>query len=591
MFDSRNYSKDTQKAFPLTNKPHPRDAVKTTTSIAILSLAVLAAAVQSAYAAQPATKAAKAAATVQIEPSHLSHDVKVLASDEFEGRGPNTPGEAKTLAYLVNQFEAAGLKPGGDLVDGKRGWTQDVPLGRFEIKGPVEVSVKGGGKEESLTQGEQIAVRASMTGAKNVEFKDAPLVFVGYGVTAPERKWDDFKGQDLKGKLAVVLINDPDFETGKGEFGGKAMTYYGRWTYKYEELARRGALGTLIVHETAPASYGWATVKNSNTNVMYDVVRKNPLEAHAPVEAWIQRDLAVDLFKRAGLDFDKLKKQAASRSFKPVELTGLAMSGKYAVDAQVITSKNVVAVREGSQHPDQYVIYSGHWDHLGIGLPDAKGDRIYNGAVDNATGIAALLELARVYAAAPAPQRSVVFLAVTAEEKGLLGSEYYASNPVYPLAKTVGVINMDALSPFGKTRDFTISGNARLELLDRLVAKAKLSKLSFSPDPKPEAGHFFRSDHFPFAKRGVPAISFGSGEHWEQGGVAAGKKEADRYVKENYHQPSDEWHAEWTFEGMARDLGILYSLGRDLAESNAWPNWAKESEFRAARDQSSSERK
>jgi Zn-dependent M28 family amino/carboxypeptidase len=591
MFDSRNYSKDTQKAFPLTNKPHPRDAVKTTTSIAILSLAVLAAAVQSAYAAQPATKAAKAAATVQIEPSHLSHDVKVLASDEFEGRGPNTPGEAKTLAYLVNQFEAAGLKPGGDLVDGKRGWTQDVPLGRFEIKGPVEVSVKGGGKEESLTQGEQIAVRASMTGAKNVEFKDAPLVFVGYGVTAPERKWDDFKGQDLKGKLAVVLINDPDFETGKGEFGGKAMTYYGRWTYKYEELARRGALGTLIVHETAPASYGWATVKNSNTNVMYDVVRKNPLEAHAPVEAWIQRDLAVDLFKRAGLDFDKLKKQAASRSFKPVELTGLAMSGKYAVDAQVITSKNVVAVREGSQHPDQYVIYSGHWDHLGIGLPDAKGDRIYNGAVDNPTGIAALLELARVYAAAPAPQRSVVFLAVTAEEKGLLGSEYYSSNPVYPLAKTVGVINMDALSPFGKTRDFTISGNARLELLDRLVAKAKLSKLSFSPDPKPEAGHFFRSDHFPFAKRGVPAISFGSGEHWEQGGVAAGKKEADRYVKENYHQPSDEWHAEWTFEGMARDLGILYSLGRDLAESNAWPNWAKESEFRAARDQSSSERK
>ena len=565
-----------------------------TTSIAILSAAALAASVQAAPAA-PAAPTVKPAVppsqAVQIEPSHLSQDVKVLSSDEFEGRGPNTPGEAKTVAYLVNQFEAAGLKPGGDLVDGKRSWTQDVPLGRFEIKGPVALSVKGGGKEDTLTQGEQIAVRAAMTGAKSVEFKDAPLVFVGYGVTAPERKWDDFKGQDLKGKLAVVLINDPDFETGKGEFGGKAMTYYGRWTYKFEELARRGALGTLIVHETAPASYGWATVKNSNTNVMYDVVRKNPLEAHAPVEGWIQRDLAVDLFKRAGLDFDKLKKSAQSRNFKPVELTGIAMSGKYAVDAQTIVSKNVIAVREGSQRPGEYVVYSGHWDHLGIGLPDAKGDRIYNGAVDNATGIAALLELARVYAAAPAPQRSVMFLAVTAEEKGLLGSEYYASNPVYPLARTVGVLNMDALDPHGKARDFTISGSAKLDLLDRLVAKARMAKLSFSPDPKPEAGHFFRSDHFPFAKRGVPAISFGSGEHWEQGGVAAGKKEAERYVKENYHQPSDEWRPEWTFEGMARDLGILYAVGRELADSNAWPNWSKDSEFRAARDQSASERK
>jgi Zn-dependent M28 family amino/carboxypeptidase len=565
--------------------------VKTTATLAILSAAALAASVQAAPAAPAVKPAVPPSQAVQIEASHLSHDVKVLSSDEFEGRGPNTPGEAKTVAYLINQFEAAGLKPGGDLVNGKRGWTQDVPLGRFEIKGPVAVSFKAGGKEQALTQGEQIAVRAAMNGAKSVEFKDAPLVFVGYGVTAPERKWDDFKGQDLKGKLAVVLINDPDFETGKGEFGGKAMTYYGRWTYKFEELARRGALGTLIVHESAPASYGWATVKNSNTNVMYDVVRKNPTESHAPVEGWIQRDLAVDLFKRAGLDFDKLKKSAQTRSFKPVELTGVAMSGKYAVDAQTIVSKNVIALREGSQHPDQYVVYSGHWDHLGIGLPDAKGDRIYNGAVDNATGIAALLELARVYAAAPAPQRSVVFLAVTAEEKGLLGSEYYASNPVYPLAKTVGVINMDALSPYGRARDFTISGSAKLDLLDRLVAKAKLAKLSYSPDPKPEAGHFFRSDHFPFAKRGVPAISFGSGEHWEQGGVAAGKKESDRYTAENYHQPSDEWKPEWTFEGMARDLGILYAVGRELADSNAWPNWAKDSEFRAARDQSSSERK
>jgi Zn-dependent M28 family amino/carboxypeptidase len=544
-----------------------------------------------AIALATAALAAQAADTVHIDPQHLSQDVKILSSDEFEGRGPNTPGETKTVNYLVEQFKAAGLQPGGDLVDGKRGWTQDVPLGRFEITGPVQVTVDEGGKTKTYSQGNEIAVRAAMTGAKTVDFKNAPLVFVGYGVTAPERKWDDFKGQDLKGKLAVVLINDPDFETGKGDFGGKAMTYYGRWTYKFEEMARRGAIGTLIVHETAPASYGWATVKNSNTNVQYDIVRKNPLEAHAPVEAWIQRDVAVDLFKHAGLDFDKLKKQAQTRAFKPVELKGVTMSAHYDVDAKVITSKNVLAVRPGSEHPDQYVIYSAHWDHLGVGLPDAKGDKIYNGAIDNATGIAALLELARAYAKAPPPARSVAFLAVTAEEKGLLGSEYYASNPVYPLAKTAGVINMDALSPYGPARDFTISGSAKLDLLDRLVAKAKQNGISYSADPKPEAGHFFRSDHFSFAKKGVPAISFGSGENWEQGGIAAGKAAEEKYVANAYHQPADEWSASWPFTGMARDLGILYSVGRDLADSSAWPNWSKDSEFRAARDASAAERK
>ncbi|WP_296952240.1 M28 family metallopeptidase [uncultured Massilia sp.] len=544
-----------------------------------------------AIALAAAVPCAQADDAVHIDPKRLSQDVKVLSSDAFEGRAPDSAGEKKTVAYLVEQFARAGLQPGGDVVDGKRGWTQDVPLGRFEIQGPVAAFIGGAGGGLTLAQGEQVAFRAAMTGARAVDVKDAPLVFVGYGVTAPERKWDDFKGVDLKGKLAVVLINDPDFETGAGDFGGKAMTYYGRWTYKFEEMARRGALGTIIVHETAPASYGWATVKNSNTNVMYDVVRKHPLEAHAPVEAWIQRDVAQDLFRRAGLDFDKLKREAQGRAFRPVELRGVTLSARYAVDAQVITSKNVVALRPGSKHPGQYVVYSGHWDHLGIGLPDAKGDRIYNGAVDNGTGIAALLELARAYGKAPAPQRSVVFLAVTAEEKGLLGSEYYATNPVYPLAQTVGVINMDALSPYGPARDFTISGSAKLDLLDRLVAGAKQRGIRFSPDPKPEAGHFFRSDHFPFAKRGVPAISFGSGEDWEQGGVAAGKAAEERYVTDSYHQPSDEWRADWPFTGMARDLGMLYALGRDLADGTAWPNWASDSEFRAARDRSAAERK
>ncbi|MFC0132392.1 peptidase M20 [Massilia eurypsychrophila] len=525
------------------------------------------------------------------DPQRLSQHVKVLASDEFEGRAPNTPGETKTVAYLVEQFKAAGLKPGGDIVKGARGWTQDVPLGRFEIKGPVTLTLKDGKKSETFSQGEQMAVRAAMNGARQVQFKDAPLVFVGYGVSAPERRWDDFKGADLKGKLAVVLINDPDFESGQGDFGGKAMTYYGRWGYKYEEMARRGALGTIIVHETGPASYGWPTVKNSNTNVMYDIVRKEPGKSHAPMEAWIQRDVIVDLFKRAGLDFEAAKKQAQTREFKPVPLTGITLSAGYAVDAQVIKSKNVVARIEGSERPKQTVIYSGHWDHLGIGAPNAKGDKIYNGAVDNGTGLAAMLELARAFAKAPAPKRSVVFLAVTAEEKGLLGSEYYAANPIYPLADTAGVINMDALSPNGPARTFTISGNAKLDLLDQLVTKAQQWKLTYAPDPKPEAGYFFRSDHFPFAKRGVPAISYGSGRDWVDGGVAAGDASEKAYTNNDYHQASDEWSAKWPFTGMARDLEILYALGRDLADSGAWPNWSQDSEFRVVREKTASQRK
>ena len=538
-----------------------------------------------------AVTTAQAADGPRFDPKRLAQDVKVLSSDEFEGRSPNTAGETKTVDYLVQQFKAAGLQPGGDLKGGKRAWTQDVPLGRFEIKGPVKLTLHHDGKSRSLAQGDDMAVRASMSGMKQVSFRNAPLVFVGYGVTAPERKWDDFKGMDLKGKLAVVLINDPDFETGQGEFGGKAMTYYGRWTYKYEEMARRGALGTIIVHETAPASYGWPTVKNSNTNVMYDVVRKEPGKSHAPMEAWIQRDLAASMFKAAGLDFEAAKKQAQTRDFKPVELKGVSLSADYTTQSQVVTSKNVVAIREGSKQPKQVVIYSGHWDHLGVGQPDASGDKIYNGAIDNATGLAAMLELARAYGKQPAPQRSVVFLAVTAEEKGLLGSEYYASNPLYPLESTVAVINLDALSPHGPARDFTISGSAKLDLLDQLVAKAKKWNMAYSPDPKPEAGYFFRSDHFPFAKRGVPAISFGSGIDWNEGGLKAGKAAEEAYTAKNYHQPGDNFDPSWSFTGMARDLELLHALGSDLANSGGWPNWAPESEFRAARDQSAAQRK
>ncbi len=530
------------------------------------------------------------AAPPKFDGARISADVKELSSDAYEGRSPATAGEDKTIAFLSRQFADAGMQPGGDLKDGQRLWTQAVPLLKGDIVGKPVLSLSSQGKPQPLTQGQEIAVRAAMNGASAVDIRNAPLVFLGYGVKAPERNWDDFKGVDLKGKIAVVLINDPDFETGSGDFDGKGMTYYGRWTYKYEEGARQGAAGVLIVHETAPASYGWATVAGSNTNTMFDVVRQNPAEAHPALEGWIQRDLAVDLFKRAGLDFETLKKQAQSRDFQPVELKGETFSANYQVKTEVITSHNVVARLEGSTHPDETIIYSGHWDHIGVGEPDARGDRIFNGAMDNASGTAALVELARGFATQPKPQRSVVFLAVTAEEKGLLGSEYYASNPLYPLAKTVAVINMDGMSPYSPSRDFGIYGSAKVELLDQLKDVAKGWDIRYTPDTKPEAGLFFRSDHFPFAKRGVPALSYGAGQDWIDGGVEAGKKASDEYTAKRYHQQGDEWQPDWTFAGAARDLEVLYTLGEKLANSRDWPNWSPEESFRATRDASAAER-
>lgn len=534
---------------------------------------------------------AQAADAPKIDPAKLSAHIKILASDAFEGRGPATEGEKKTVAYIVEQMKAIGLTPAGDLQkDGKRAWTQDVPLGKFEIDGPVTAHIMAGDKHVALNQGEQVAIRAAMTNVDRVSIKDAPLVFVGYGVKAPERNWDDFKGVDLKGKIAVVLINDPDFETGSGDFGGKAMTYYGRWTYKFEEAARLGAAGLLIIHETAPASYGWNTVKNSNTNTMFDIVRQEPSKSHPPMEGWIQRDVAVDLFKTAGLDFEALKALAQTRDFKPVDLKA-TFSADYKVKHEVIVSKNIAGQVMGTKYPDENIVYSGHWDHLGVGLPDAKGDAIYNGAIDNADGIAALLELARAFKSRPAPQRSILFLAVTAEEKGLLGSEYYAANPLYPLSKTVADLNIDALSAAGPARDVTTSGDGKVDLQDMLVAKAKEEGRYFTPDPLPQAGHFYRSDHFPFAKRGVPAISVGSGADLYKGGKEAGEKAEEDYTNYRYHQPADEWSADWDLSGQAMDIGLFYKVGADLANSRVWPEWQAGSEFKALRDKTKAERK
>lgn len=530
-----------------------------------------------------------AIADVTVDPARLSQHVKTLSSDAFEGRGPATPGEQKAVAYLVEQMKAAGLQPGGDLKDGKRAWTQDVPLAQFNINGPVDVSATAKGQRRPLAQGRDIAIRAAATNIDRVQFSDVPLVFLGYGVTAPERSWDDYQGVDMRGKLGIVLVNDPDFETESGEFGGRAMTYYGRWTYKYEEGARHGALGILIVHETKPASYGWPTVENSNTNTIFDILRANPRDEHVDVEAWIQRDVAVELFKQAGLDFEALKKQAQSKSFRAVPLKGVTMSANYRIVHETVISKNVAGLLPGTKRPNETVVYSAHWDHLGVGKPDDTGDRIFNGAVDNATGCAAVLELARLFSAAPKPERSVLFLAVTAEEKGLLGSEYYASNPLYPLETTVADINMDSLGTRGATRDFGTQGANTL--VDEFVAAAHKQQRTLAPDPRPEAGSFYRSDHFPFSKAGVPAVSFGSGEDLVNGGKEKGRALREEFTAKKYHQPKDEWSESLDFTGTANDVALIYDVGRSLATSGKWPEWKAGSEFKALRDKSSSKRK
>ena len=529
-------------------------------------------------------------ALAQVSAQRLSDITKTLGSDAFEGRGPATRGEEKTVAYIIEQFKAAGVQPGGDLVNGQRGWTQNVPLLKSDISGTPTLRLNlGAGQPLSLTQGEQISVKAPLNGQKQVDLANVPLVFVGYGVTAPERNWDDFKDVDVKGKLLVLFVNDPDFEGGEGDFGGKAMTYYGRWTYKYEEAARRGAAGTLIIHETEPASYGWPTVKNSNTNTQFDVVADNPAAAHAPVEAWIQRDLAGRIFAASGMSFDQAKAMAKTRAFRPVELKA-RMDLKFDAATEVINSKNVVGLLPGTKYPDETVIYTGHWDHLGIGAPDGTGDTIYNGALDNATGIAQIIEQARWFAKEPRTDRSIVFLTVTAEEKGLLGTEYYASHPLYPLGKTVGVLNTDGGQLWGRSKNFTISGNARLGLLDLLIAEGKKQGRYYSPDPHPEAGYFFRSDHFAMAKAGVPAISFGDGNDLVNGGIARGEALGKVYNEKSYHQPSDEWSPEWDFSGMAEDVVLLHNVGRILANSRMWPEWGSDSEFKAERDKTAAER-
>ena len=391
----------------------------------------------------------------------------------------------------------------------------------------------------------------------------------------------------MKGKTVVILVNDPDWQTkeAKGEFNGRAMTYYGRWTYKYEEAARQGAAAALIVHDTEPAAYGWNVVESSNTGTQYLADSKDGGAKETVANGWMQLGKAKELFASAGQDFDKLRDAAKVKGFKPVALTGVKASFSFDNMISKKMSRNVIGVLPGTKRPDEYVLYTAHWDHLGRCQPVA-GDDICNGAVDNATGTAGLVTLAQAYQKAGAADRSIVFLAVTAEESGLLGSKYYAENPVFPLAQTVGGVNMDALNAVGPTKDIVVVGRGKSEL-DAYVEKlAKLDKRVIKDEPTPEKGFYYRSDHFSFAKLGVPMFNFGSGEDLVTGGVEAGKKGSEDYEKNRYHAPGDEYEAITNWDGMLADLRLYYVAGRMLAMSDAWPNWVEGDEFRAARDKS-----
>ncbi|MDB5451408.1 MAG: peptidase, partial [Phenylobacterium sp.] len=430
-----------------------------------------------------------------------------------------------------------------------------------------------------------------------VTIKDAPLVFVGYGVAAPERGWDDFKGVDLKGKIAVFLINDPDFEAKPGEpvagkFGGPAATYYARWTYKYEEAARRGAVGALIVHETPGAAYPWSTVVASNGE-SFDVVRADPAKDKALIQGWIQRDLAVDLFRKSGLDFEAEKARARTAGFRSVALKGAAFSADYAQSVERLQSRNVLAALPGTSRPDEAIMFGAHWDAFGIGPADATGDTVRHGAADDGVGVAGVIELARAFAAAPKPQRTLVFAAWTGEERGLLGSEYYADHPAFPLPKTVANFTIDVLQTAGPSRDVVLVGSGQNALEADLARAAAKQGRTVTPDPHPERALFYRADHFSVAKRGVPTLllmGMSGGPDLLTGGREAGERWVTEYTTRCYHQVCDNWSPAWDLRGAAQDVDLLYEAGSELANSDRWPAWNAGSEFKQVRDRTAAER-
>ncbi len=518
-----------------------------------------------------------------ISESAYREQIASLAGDAFGGRSPGTAGEQKTVEYLEEQFLEMGMQPvsGGS-------FRQDVAL--VEITASDErLSFSKGGGSVALAVGDDMVLGTRRVRDES-SIADSEVVFVGYGIVAPEFGWNDYAGLDMRGKTALILVNDPGFVTGDGTlFRGKAMTYHGRWTYKYEEAARQGAAAAIIIHDTAPASYDWGVVRNGWTGPQFYADRAGGNAERTALEGWITLERARQVMELAGQDFDKLQSAAVERGFRPVPL-GITATGGVRNTIRRMRSPNVVGVMPGKDRPDEYVIYVAHWDHLGVAEAEAD-DRIYNGAVDNATGVAGILTIARGFRdLLPGPSRSVMYIAVTAEESGLIGSEYYTENPLVPLAKTAAVINIDALYPIGRAKDVEVIGFGASELEDLLAAAARKQGRTLTPDRKPEAGYFYRSDHFNFAKAGVPALYIKSGAVLRESGQDAGVAWQEKYVAERYHKPSDDYADSWNVAGSIEDLKLLFEVGARVANSETWPEWYQGNEFRAARDNSAAAR-
>ncbi len=532
------------------------------------------------------TASMPATAQVTSDPVRIEQSVRTLASDLFEGRAPGTRGEDRTIGYLVARFQALGLEPGGPAGQ----WVQKVPLVHTRLGRPRTLRFDGPAGAMPAEQAKDIYV-STIRPDDSARIAAAPLVFVGYGVTAPERKWDDFKGADLKGKVAVFLVNDPDFAAAKGEpvagtFGGRTMTYYGRWTYKFEEAARRGAIGALIIHDTAGAGYGWNVVVSSGGE-NYDIVREPSRLTSLALQGWVAGDTAEQLFSAAGLDLAKLRVAARQPSFRPVTLDRLSFTADVPVSHEQVDSYNVLARIPGTERPGEAVMFGAHWDAYGAGKPDAEG-RIYRaGANDDALGIAALFEIARNLKAAPAPKRTVMFAAWTAEERGLLGSEYYATHPVVPMAKTVANLTVDILQTAGRAKDVVLVGAGQNSLEEDMARVAAAQRRRITPESLPERGLFYRADHFSFAKQGVPTLlsmGIAGASDLEQGGTTAGQAWIDAYTGHCYHQACDAWSSDWNLGGAVQDINLIGTIGAELANSTVWPEWKAGSEFKAIRD-------
>lgn len=546
---------------------------------------------QAATTPTPATQTAAIPAELRpaldtINSDDLMRHIKTLSSDEFEGRGPGTPGEELSVKYITEQFQKLGLKPGNP--DGT--YVQKVPLVGFTAE--VTASFDANGKKIALEfPKDYVAVSRRFVPESKVESSD--VVFVGYGVSAPEYGWDDYKGVDVKGKTILMLVNDPAVpdpndpsKLDEKMFKGNAMTYYGRWTYKYEIARDKGAAAAIIIHEEKPAGYPYEVVSGSWSRENFDIQTPNKNMDRAAVEAWITLDRAKELLSASGQDFDALKKSAATKEFKPVTLNAKA-NFDIKNTLREINSQNVVARLEGSDATlkNEHVVYSAHWDHLGRD-PKLQGDQIYNGAIDNASGVAELLEIAESFTKmSPQPKRSVLFLAVTAEEKGLLGAKYYATNPLYPVAKTVANINMDGVNQWGRTKDIVMVGDDNSTLIDLLRETAGAQGRTVNPDPEPGIGSYYRSDHFEFAKVGVPALYTKAGTQYIGKDDAFSNQKREDYKKNDYHKPSDEIKPDWDLAGAIEDAQLLTIIGYRVAQGDKFPEWKAGTEFKAKRDE------